>query len=203
MSLNGEHQPGIGLDYDGTIADTGLAKADWIREHLGIEVPPWRTDRTMCVPIIGAENYERLSRVVYAPEASMRADEVPGASLAIRALSKEYRLFIVTARDAQQMTWAREWLANRGLDACMAGFLSSAQRAADGSRLSKAQLCRDNRIDVLIDDDERHLRDSSLAGLRRILLKNGCDQPLDLADGIELASSWDQVSRLLGREGAI
>ena len=197
MSVRKAERPGIGLDYDGTIADTGIAKTAWIREHLGLEIPPWSTDRTMCVPIIGAENYEHMGRVVYAPDASMLADEVPGAAAAIRSMAARHRLYIVTARNADQVAWARAWLAGRGLDECIDGYLSSAARAADGSRTTKAQLCHDYQIDILIDDDERHLRDSSLAGLRRILLKNGCDQPLPLSDGIELASSWRDAIELL------
>ncbi len=65
MTSTASRRPAIGLDYDGIIADTNRVKARWIREHLGVEVEPWRCDRTRCVPIIGASAYESMGEVVY------------------------------------------------------------------------------------------------------------------------------------------
>jgi hypothetical protein len=194
---------GIGLDYDGTIADTGAAKATWISEHLGLTIAPWKTDRTLCVPLIGDENYERMGRAVYAPEASMRADEVPGVLQAVRAFASCYRLYIVTARGLAGIAWSQKWLQAHGLAPYITGYLSSGERAADGGRVSKARLCLQNDIRILIDDDERHLLDPDMAAFRRILLKAGCDEPYSPAPGIELATSWLQVQELLNCEGTI
>ncbi len=199
--MSRQHWDGIGIDYDGTIADTGAIKAAWIKEHLGLDVPPWKTDRTLCVPLIGEENYERMGRAAYAPAASLRAAEVDGAAAALRALAARYQLYVVTARSAQGIAPARQWLEQHGLAAYITGYLSSAARNPDGSRVSKGHLCRDHGIGVLIDDDERHLRDIDLPGLRRILLKDGCDQPWAPAEGIALATSWSQVLQLLAVEG--
>ena len=145
-------QPGIGLDYDGTIADTNALKSAWIRQNLGLEVPPWRTDRTLCVSLIGLEAYERMGKVVYSPTMTMQADEVPGAAAAIRELSCRYRLYIVTARNQEQIASCRAWLEKRGMARYIAGYLSSAERASDGSRVNKSELCRHYGIQVLIDD---------------------------------------------------
>lgn len=190
-------QQGIGIDYDGTIADTGALKSAWIRVHLSLSVPPWKTDRTLCVPIIGEENYERMGRAVYAPAASLLAEPVPGVGAALRALAAGHRLYVVTARDDQQIASCRAWLERQGLAACITGYLSSAARNPDGSKVSKGQLCRDHGIGVLIDDDERHLRGVDLLGLQRILLKDGCDEPWTPAAGIALATSWTEVLQLV------
>ena len=192
---------GIGIDYDGTIADTGAMKSAWIKEHLAMSVPPWETDRTLCVPLIGEDNYERMGRHVYAPAASLRAEEVPGVAAAIQALAARHRIYVVTARNAQQIASCQQWLERHGLAAYITGYLSSAARNPDGSRVSKGQLCRDHGIGVLIDDDERHLRDVDLPGLQRILLKDGCDEPWTPAAGIALATSWPQVQQLLSGKG--
>ncbi len=191
----------IGIDYDGTIADTNALKVAWIKENLGLEVPPWRTDRTLCVPIIGLEAYERMSRIVYSPEFSARAKEVPGAAQAIKALARHWRIYVVTARDNAQVDSSRAWLQEKGLLPYISGFLSSAERAPDGTRLSKAALCARYGLRVLIDDDERHLRDVLVPGLQRILLKSGCDEELEVAPGIELARSWPQAVEILNRGG--
>ena len=201
--MDDKQRPGIGIDYDGTIADTNTIKAAWIRENLGIKVPPWKTDRTMCVPIIGLEQYERMSRVVYSPEMSMRAPEVPGAASAIRVLSVKYRVYVVTARNNRQIASCQAWLREAGIAEYISGYLSSAERGPDGTRRSKGELAHRYGICVLVDDDERHLRGEELAEFRRILLKHGCNEPLAVDAGIALASSWTDVLRLLGIEGGI
>ena len=192
---------GIGLDYDGTIADTGAVKSAWIKEHLGLEVPPWKTDRTLCVPIIGLEEYARMGSVVYGPEATRWAQEVPGASAAIAALAARYRLYVITARNAEQMAWSRQWLDAHGLAAHIQGYLSSGERASDGSRPSKARLGSEHNIRILVDDDERHLDGPEVAAFQRILLKAGCDQPFSPAPGIALARSWHEALDLLMGKG--
>jgi uncharacterized HAD superfamily protein len=187
----------IGIDYDGTIANTSEVKADWIREHVGIEVPPWRTDRTSCIPIIGLENYERMGQFIYEREGSLRARDIPGSLDAITELAKKSKIFIVTARKSHQVQWSKEWLRERGLDSLIHAYFSTAGDSPDGSEPSKLQLCRDHDIDVLIDDDERHLEGSEMPHVRRILLKSGCTEMIRVPAGVELARSWPEALRIL------
>lgn len=190
----------IGIDYDGTIADTSGVKAHWIREHLGVEVPPWKTDRTSCVPIIGLENYERMSEFVYGRKGSLKAREVPGAIDAIKELARHSQIFVITARLSHQVLWCKEWLRKKGLDSFIHAYFSAAGNSIDGSELTKPQLCDDYGIGVLIDDDERHLMGTELPNLKRILLKSGYSEPIDVPEGIELALSWHEVLRILRAE---
>lgn len=190
----------IGIDYDGTIADTSGVKADWIHEHLGVEVPPWKTDRTNCVPIIGLENYERMSRFVYGRKGSLKAGEVPGSIDAVKDLARHSHIFVITARLSHQIRWCKEWLRKKGLDSFIHAYFSAAGSRVDGRELTKPQLCDDYGIHVLIDDDERHLRGTELPNLKRILLKCGYSEPLDVPEGIELARSWGEVLRIVRAE---
>jgi len=190
----------IGIDYDGTIANTSGVKAHWIREHLGIEVPPWQTDRTSCVPLIGPENYQRMSQFVYEREGSLRAGEVPGSIDAIKELARHSKIFIVTARQPHQIRWCKEWLRGKGLDSFIDAYLSAAGNSLDGSEVTKPQLCRDYGVGVLIDDDERHLGGTQVDNLRRILLKSGCTEAIVVPEGVELARSWRDVLRIVGPE---
>ena len=70
----------------------------------------------------------------------------------------------------------------------------------DGSALTKPQLCCDYGIDVLIDDDGRHLGWTEVPNLRRILLKSGCSEPMEIPGGVELARSWRDVLSILRGE---
>jgi hypothetical protein len=190
----------IGIDYDGTIANTSEVKAHWIRERLGMVVPPWKTDRTSCVPLIGLDNYERMSLYVYDREGSLRAREVVGSRNAIEDLAKYSKIFIVTARQLPQIRWCKQWLRAKGLDVSIDAYLSTTEKGPDGSGLTKPQLCRDHGIEVLIDDDERHLEGAEGDDLIRILLKSGSTEPMVVPEGVKLARSWQEVLRILRAE---
>ena len=187
----------IGIDYDGTIANTSEVKADWIRAHVEMEIPPWKTDRTSCVPIIGLQTYERMGQFVYEREGSLRARDVPGSLDAIKELARNFRIFIVTARKSEQIRWCKEWLRERDLDSLIHAYFSTAGNSPHGSEPSKLQVCRDHDIDVLIDDDERHLEGSEVPHVRRILLKSGCSEMIRVPEGAELARSWPEALRIL------
>jgi hypothetical protein len=197
LTIQGNAMKKIGIDYDGTIADTSGVKAHWLRERMGIEVPPWRTDRTHCVPIIGLENYERMSKFVYGRKGSLQAKEVPGSIDAIKELARFSQLFILTARPSHRIRWCKEWLRKKGIHSFIHAYFSRTGISADGSELTKPQLCGDYGIHVLIDDDERHLRGPELPNLKKILFKNGCNVPVDDPEEIELARSWPDVLRIL------
>jgi len=190
----------IGIDYDGTVANTSEVKAHWIREHLGMEVLPWKTDRTSCVPLIGLENYERMSQYVYEREGSLKAWEVPGSIDAIEELARHSKIFIVTARKHHQVRWCKEWLRAKGLDTSIDGYLSSAAPSPYGGGVTKPQLCSNHGIELLVDDDERHLGGTEVPNLRRILLKSGCPEAIAVPEGVQLARSWQDVLRIVRAE---
>jgi phosphoglycolate phosphatase-like HAD superfamily hydrolase len=141
----------IALDYDGVIADTNQVKSDWIAQNLSLEVPPWLCNRTECVPIIGLENYNRMSPIVYGREASLRARPMTGVLEAVQALRQTYRLAIVTARTEEQIEWTREWLAQQGIE----GVFESIHSSSGG--IAKADIVRQLGAIALIEDDIRHL----------------------------------------------
>jgi putative restriction endonuclease len=77
------HTPTIGIDFDGTIADTNQVKAQWIKKKLGIDLPPPKCDRSQCVPIIGLDNYEKMAAFVYDEAGTHAAPPVSGALKAL------------------------------------------------------------------------------------------------------------------------
>lgn len=181
----------FGIDYDGTIADTNRVKAAWIRERLGRQVDPQVCDRTSCVPIIGADNYEDMAAVVYEREWSLKALPVAGAVDGLRTLRQYGRVYVLTARLPHRLTFAREWLEQHGAGEFADALLSS----ADSNKLS---ICKQHSIDVLVDDDERHLRPVVGQGVQAILLKVDFTGDITPPAGVELCRSWPEVLNKIG-----
>ncbi len=181
----------VGVDYAGILADTNLIKARWIREDLGRDMPAWQCDRTSCVPVIGAEPYEAIANVVYEKEWSMQASPVAGALDAVNALSMCGKLYVVSARLAHRIAFARKWLGQRGVARLVSGFLSFA-----GS--DKKALCTQYGLQALIDDDVHHLEGLPPERIMPILLKPGLQDELDVPAGVALCRTRDEVLSKIG-----
>ena len=150
MNKNRPQNPVLAIDYDGVVANTNEIKSLWIRNYLGLKVPSWRCDRTQCVPLIGIDNYEQMSQVVYGRKASLDAKPVAGAVQSIQRLSKLFRLYIVTARSKEKINWVHQWLVMNSLATFIQEVVSSVGKG-------KADVIVHIRAVALLDDDLRHL----------------------------------------------
>lgn len=193
-------KPGIALDYDGVIADTNSVKSRWIRRHLRRDIPPWETDRTNCIRLIGIEDYLRMSPEAYGWTASLGARPVPGARRALRALAARCRVTLLTARSGAMLRGCKAWLRRNGLDRFVDGFLTGGR--AKGGGESKTALCARHGIRVLVDDDERHFIAVDDPSVLRILFKNGARGRVKVPRGARLFTRWaDLLPWLLWRLG--
>lgn len=177
----------VGLDYDGTIADTNQVKSDWIRTRLKMEVEPRQCDRTSCVPLIGLEAYEDMSGQVYERELSLQALPVTGVFGALEQLSQSRAVYVVTARLPSRVQFAREWLEAHGAARYVKAILSSAST-------SKEAVCLKHGIVALVDDDERHLAALRSEVLRPLLFKPGSGPTHSSSGGLQVYRSWQEVT---------
>lgn len=178
----------IALDFDGTIGDANRLKAEWIKENLDLEIPSWQCSYTECVPIVGAEVHKPMGEVVYGREGTLRAVEVKGALAALRTLSKDHTLHIVTARPDSRVPFAAEWLEQNGVLDCITAIHSSAG-------MFKAAICSELGATVLVDDDPRHLTESENRDLTRILIQDGRTDRPDFGSDVVFCTSWDEILR--------
>ncbi len=188
-------KPGIGIDFDGVIADTNALKSRWIRRHLRRRIPPWQADRTSLVRLIGRRNYDRISPHVYNPQTTLSLPAVPGVRAALRALAPRFRLFVITARKGSILRGCRDWMRKNGLDGLVARYLSGGH--AVGATVRKTELCARHGIRVLIDDDERHFRAGGDPSVIGALFKGGCDGKVRVPRGALLFRGWPDLLEYL------
>lgn len=191
----------IGFDYDGTIADTGSVKSAWLKENLGLSIPIWKTDRTSCIKELqnhyshkrALEIYNDFQKFIYTGEYAKKAPEIPAAIEAIKMLSKNNELWIVTARPSNMIPDVLDWLSARKILSYFKGYLSSGDKHSLLKRSpTKEELCIQNNLDVIIDDDLRHIENIAIPHIKKILLKNGAEE-IDTPKGIYVARNFKEV----------
>lgn len=180
----------FGIDYDGTIADTNRVKSQWIKENMGLDVAPWRCDRTLCEPVIGSEKYSEMARAVYGEKETLKAPEIDGVREALHALKALGDIFVVTARREETLPWVAAWLTEHGLR----GYLD---RLILSEGEPKLGLCLNHNVDVLIDDDQRHVFESDSPNVLKILFKNGMTESLSVPEYVTLCRNWSEVVTLV------
>ena len=180
----------IGIDFDGTIADTNSEKSAWIKRELGLDVKPYLCDRTCCVNMIGAEEYQRMSVEVFSEEATSRVLPVLGALEAIEDLRRKHQIVVITARVGDILKAAVDWLALYE----QTKNLNCHGTATD--QVSKAEVCIHEGVRVLVDDDERHIDRAQLLGIQGILFKNSAPFSLE-REGFKMCRSWHEIVCLL------
>jgi hypothetical protein len=131
-----------------------------------------------------------MSLVVYERDYTLVAAPIAGALDALRTLSLHSSVYIITARPPHRIAFAKTWLAEHGAADTISNIVSSA--ATD-----KQALCREHGVNVLVDDDVRHLVHLSEQGTRAILFKPGFDGESVIPAGVTLCRSWDEVMAAL------
>ncbi len=172
------------LDFDGVVADTNQAVSQWVREHVGLEIPRYRCDLTQLRPVIGAETHEELCREVYGEESTRRLKPFPGAEAALPRLAEAGPVFLITARNPDQTECAVEWLKRRGWLKWFAEVVCMGDRR-------KVDLAAERGCAAHIDDDQRHLIPGVIPSL--ILFRGGMGEPPRQLDGCTVCCSWDDA----------
>ncbi|MFH0862563.1 MAG: hypothetical protein V1875_05975 [Candidatus Altiarchaeota archaeon] len=186
----------VGIDFDGTICDTGFLKREYVLEKKGISIESWEANRTVLTEdrkILTEAEYDLMIQEVCSRECTLSAGPVDGAKESITLLSKDYSLYVVTERSGPMLSAAVEWMHKNGMSGFVSGYVSSKMQNA-----SKVELCRQMCISHLIEDDPGHFRksDDSVTG---ILLKGGGEE-ISPDPSLRHAKDWNEAVGHLLRE---
>jgi hypothetical protein len=164
----------LAIDFDGVIASTQAAKAEYAREELGLDLDEYWLKQPRFVELFGHEEgirrYTGLYRGVYGSERMLtHVPPVPGAREGIRELqARGYRCVVVTSRDGSAddhdslAGWAWRFLAHHGFPVQRSDFYTT-------GRQSKQAICLETGSLGLVDDDYEKLLPVMAVGLRGYL----------------------------------
>lgn len=181
-------KPLLAIDFDGVIAETLSRKSAWIARHLGRDISPADCSKSRCEPLIGAENYRRMSRELgYAD--TLDCSPIEGAAEGIKRLAGYFTISVYTARPEEKTHWAREWFSHHGLAELIDGVLSTYGRSKAALAVASASL-------ALVDNDIRHLREATPESTQRIFFCPGGDTEEDV-DGVTTVAGWPGLVEML------
>ena len=144
----------IAFDFDGVLADTNILKYRWFYNAIS----PLNDNKKIM------ELYKRFSSVIFTKENLLKTKMVDkNIPFYLRELSNKHELIIITHRPGFMLDWIKEWLYNNGILDYFSNVFSS-------SNDKKGNIAMENNIDILIDDDVKHLTNN---GIEYNILFNG------------------------------
>lgn len=161
----------IGIDFDGVIVDTSKYKREFLN-FLGYNID--YVDKTSIFNYFLGVNksideinkvYKSMSDYVFNNNILFASDKIDDIDFAFEYLTKKNDLFIITNRKSNDIPNIYKWLKMNHLEKYILDIYSS-------SFTTKAQVCLDNKITVLIDDDRRNLINSSIKNIYFDINKN-------------------------------
>jgi hypothetical protein len=161
------------LDGDDVVLKTGDQKVIWLNDNLKAEdiqdknkrladILPEDCSRSVLVPIIGEDNYNRMVENIYSAEGTSRIRPVDGALAGVEELAKMGEVYVVSARRPDQVENTRTWLNANGFNPYIGDrvYAEKDPRFKDvekegGSK--KVGIALNLGARMFVDDDERHM----------------------------------------------
>jgi uncharacterized HAD superfamily protein len=179
----------LGIDFDGTIADTTDAKIRYALERFGETVTATETYSEEGMRRLGEERFREMVEASHGTEWTLTMQPMPGAVEALHDLGTEHELFVVTARNDDEIGWAREWLEPHGLP-----FID----VVHTSRESKAIACDALAIDLMLDDSPYVLRQLEESRLQLALIDAEYNRAGELPERTHRVEGWTGFADLVG-----
>lgn len=196
----------IAIDFDGTIANTGVAKQTWLAENLGmkVEVPQCSRGGLVDSGPLEHKTYNEMLFEVCDREHTLAADQCSGAIEGVKGLAELGDLCVVSDRGRFERwgEWARQWLEARGIlklfGTCCDWLLSTEfyidpDGVKHGYERSKDEICSDNEIAILIDDDVKNVTFHEAKHTRGLLYRSQDHAGAQPGDEVHVARSWDDI----------
>lgn len=180
----------IGIDFDGTLADTNTQKSLWIKKNLKKVVPVYFCDKTTCLNHVDLASYKTMGLDVYSTESTLNLIPIKGSIEFIENWKDTAEIVIVTARNGWRLDDAIKWI-EKNLNTRNIAVIGMDKKAKN-----KGEVCEQEQIDIFIDDDKRHLETINSKEVKCILFKHDAPESIikDSAD-FKVCTSWADISK--------
>jgi uncharacterized HAD superfamily protein len=180
----------IALDFDGVIHDITAVKQRHAREAHGLELGRADVWRPLVLDHLTEEQHVGLVQVAHTTVLEGAEHAVEGALAGILGLAREHDLYVVTARNDDEIPFAREWLRAQGVPL---------RQIRHTRRQSKLDYCLALGVTLLLDDLPYVLRDVAGTSVQPVLLETPYNRTQELPAGTETVADWSAFIELCAR----
>ncbi len=181
----------IAFDFDGVIAATDKEKRKWLKER---NIFISSTDKTCFYKELRDtfeydeidKMYKEMSKSIFTQQTMDKTEPVKGAISAIKKLSDQYEIYIITARPNEMLEWVMNWLNKYDIK-------NKVDKVISASNKDKQDICLKNNIFCLCDDDIRHVCEDKIN--TRILF--GTNSKKQNYSKLIVTNSWNEIENLL------
>ena len=186
----------IGIDLDNVLADFQTTYLAFHNKYYGTTLTPKDITTFEYPPFMQITPEESEKRVYEFFESDEFDDIKPwkGSKDAIGKLSKKYSLYIVTSRPDSTNGWVDRYFPDQ-----MDDILHSNQFLLDhDGKVTKATICKEKEISVMIEDAENYAEEVSAVGIKALLLDQPYNQDFKEKKNITKVYSWEEIVREIG-----
>lgn len=189
----------LGVDFDDVLFSFNDCFLDYNRAKYGLNMK--RTDLFdfdygKTFPCPPEETTRRVLEFYETPE-HMEGVAVPGSMDAIRALSKDFDIHVVTSRNENLRSRVADWIKLKFANLLSSIHFTGQYNAASDHKLTKVDVCNDLGIEVFVEDALHHATPLAESGRKVFLLNNPWNQQPELHPNITRVNSWDEIVSLL------
>lgn len=188
-------KPVIAVDIDDVLMPHFEDLAHWYNTEYGTRLTladNYSDDNAVWGTDTEEEAIRRVQRF-YGTKEFLQSKPAEEAEAVLRHLSERYELVIVTARDTILEEATHEWL-QRHFRELFRKVHFTAHYALDGTRKSKADLCKEINASYLIDDTPHHALPAAKAGVKVLLFGDyPWNQIAELPAGVVRCKDWQAV----------
>ncbi len=182
----------IGIDIDDVLIDLNLALRSFHNDNYDtiIERKDFKTFNLWGT--WGGTREEAIEKVAkfYDSDYFKLAKPTGDIKKKINFLSRRHTLFIITSRHSKVVDFTKEWLMSHFGDIFQNIFFTNHFDEESGA--SKDEICVDNDIDLLIEDNKDWAMASALKGVFVLLLDAPWNQDVE-HENIKRVYSWDEI----------
>ncbi len=180
----------IGIDFDDCLADYCKVLIDHYNKIDGTSYKIEDAITWDLGYLWGMDEKSAIDRCInfYPKEKGIEILPVYGAIEAINKLKKN-ELIIITGRPDTTLNFVVEWLQKHSINVFSKIIFSN---QFNGEKRGKAEICKDEEVEVFIDDHLGNVINTSKTGIKCFLMDMPWNQG-DIPSTVERVESWDEI----------